>query len=99
VAGEAWVWDSYYVDSVSCRCDGQRTSGSFGHMATETVQGDTEFAIPVQPSDFRPLSRVRMLDGWQCSWSDGGILPLVSLVPWFMRFDSNRCVITSMNKR
>jgi ribonuclease HI len=36
-------------------------------LATEAVQGDTEFATPVQPSDFRPLSRARMLDGWQCS--------------------------------
>jgi hypothetical protein len=51
----------------------------------EAVQGDTEFAAPVHPSDFRPLSRVRMLDGWQCSWSKGGmgkytysILPSVS---------------------
>jgi hypothetical protein len=46
-----------------------------------------------------------MLDSWQCSWSEGGmgrytcsILPLVSLVPWFRRFDSNRCVVTSMNR-
>jgi hypothetical protein len=26
------------------------------------------------------------------------ILPSVSLVPWFKRFDSNRCVITSINR-
>jgi hypothetical protein len=32
--------------------------------AGEAVQGDTEFAAPVRPSDFRPLSRVRMLDSW-----------------------------------
>jgi hypothetical protein len=33
-------------------------------MAGEAVQGDTEFAASVRPSDFQPLSRVRMLDGW-----------------------------------
>jgi hypothetical protein len=42
-------------------------------LAGGAVQGDTEFAAPVQPSDFRPLSRVRMLDGWQCSWNEGGM--------------------------
>jgi hypothetical protein len=66
---------------------------------------DTEFAAPVRPSEFRPLSRVRMLDGWQCSWSEGrigrytySIWPSVSLVPWFRRFENNRCVINSMNR-
>jgi hypothetical protein len=38
-------------------------------LAGEAVQGDTEFAASVRPSDFRPLSR--MLDNWQCSWSEG----------------------------
>jgi hypothetical protein len=38
-------------------------------LAGEAVQDDTEFAAPLRPSDFQPLSRVRMLDGWQCSWS------------------------------
>jgi hypothetical protein len=75
-------------------------------LAGEAVQGDTEFAAPVRPSDFRPVSEVRMLDSWQCSWSEGGmgrytylILPSVSLVSCFRRFDSNRCVVTSMNRR
>jgi hypothetical protein len=102
VTGEAWVWDSNYVDSVSCRCDGNER---MNRLASEAVQGDTEFVAFVWPSDFRPLSRVRMLDSWQCSWSEVGmgrytcsILPLVSLVPWFRRFDSNRCVVTSMNR-
>jgi ribonuclease HI len=31
-------------------------------LAGEAFQGDTEFAAPVRPSDFRPVSRVRMLD-------------------------------------
>jgi hypothetical protein len=59
--------------------------------------------MPVVPN-FR-FSRVRMLDGWQGSWSEGrmgrytcSILPLVSLVPLFKRFNSNRCVITSINR-
>jgi hypothetical protein len=62
--------------------------------------------LSVRPSDFRPLSRVRMLDGWQCSWSEGGmgryiysiLMPSVSLVPWFRLFDSSRCAVTSMNR-
>jgi hypothetical protein len=56
-------------------------------LASEAVQGDMWFAVHVRPSYFRPLSRVRMLDGWQCSWSKDGmgrytysILPSVSLV-------------------
>jgi hypothetical protein len=73
-------------------------------LASEAVQGDVEFAAAVRPTDFRPLSRVRMLDNRQRSWSEGGmdrytysILAPVSLIPWFRRFDSNRCVVTSMN--
>jgi hypothetical protein len=37
------------------------------YLAGEAVQGDMEFAAPVRPSEFRPLSRVSMLDSWQCS--------------------------------
>jgi hypothetical protein len=75
------------------------------HMAGEAVQDETEFAAPVPPSDYRPVSKVRMLDGWQCSWSESGmgrytysILPSVSLVPRFKRFDSSQCVVTSINR-
>jgi hypothetical protein len=39
-------------------------------LAGKAVQGDIEFAAPVRPSDFRPPSRVRILESWQCSWSD-----------------------------
>jgi hypothetical protein len=102
VAKAAGVLDSYYVDSISCKCYGQRTSGPFGRR---DGSGGTEFAAPVRPFDFRPLSRARMLDSWQCGWSGGdmgrytySILPSVSLVPWFRRFDSSRCVVTSMNR-
>jgi ribonuclease HI len=42
-------------------------------LAGDAFRGDTEFATPVRPSDFRLVSRVRMLDGWQCSWSKGGM--------------------------
>jgi ribonuclease HI len=62
------------------------------HLAGEAARGGTVFAAPV-----RPLSRARMLDGWQCGWSGGdmgrytySILPSVSLVPWFRRFDSSQ---------
>jgi hypothetical protein len=67
VADEAWVWDSYYVDSVACTWVGNERAD---HLAGMAVQGDTEFAAPVRPSDFRPLN---MLDGWQCGWSEGGM--------------------------
>jgi hypothetical protein len=73
-------------------------------LAGEAVQGGTEFAAPVRPSDFQPLSRARLLDGWHCGRSGGrmgrytySILPSVSLVPWFKRFDSSRYVVTSMH--
>jgi hypothetical protein len=42
-------------------------------LTGEAVQGDTEFAAPVRRYDLPPLSRVRMLDGWQCSWNEGGM--------------------------
>jgi hypothetical protein len=74
-------------------------------LAGEAIQGNTEFAAPVRLSDFRPLSRVRMLDGWQCSWSEDemgrytySILSSISLVSWYKHFNSNRCVVTSMNR-
>jgi hypothetical protein len=43
------------------------------HLAGEAVQGDTEFAAPVRPSDFRLVLRVRMLNGSHCSWSEGWV--------------------------
>jgi hypothetical protein len=43
---------------------GVMSSEQADRLAGEAVQGDTEFVAPVRPSDFRPLSRVRMLDGW-----------------------------------
>jgi hypothetical protein len=63
-------------------------------LASEEVQGNTEFAAPVRPSDFRPLPRVRTVR--EC-WTVGSvaetrvgwvsytysILPSISLVPWF----------------
>jgi hypothetical protein len=42
-------------------------------LAGEAVHGETEFAAPVRLSDFQILSGVRMLDGWQCTWSEGGM--------------------------
>jgi hypothetical protein len=34
-----WVWDSYYVDSVSCKCDRQQTSGPFGRRGSSRRYG------------------------------------------------------------
>jgi hypothetical protein len=42
-------------------------------LASEAARGRTEFAAPVWPSDFRPLSKARMLDDWQCGWSGGAM--------------------------
>jgi hypothetical protein len=64
--------------------------------------GDT---VENGPSDFLPLSRVRLLNSWQSGW-DGSdleryayfIWPMVSFMPWFRHFNGNR-VILSMMKR
>jgi hypothetical protein len=64
-----------------------------------------EWHASVRPSDFIPLSRVRLLKGWQTSWDGSdmgrnayGIWPVVSFMPLFKRFDGDRVIISMINK-
>jgi hypothetical protein len=60
---------------------------------------------PVRPPDLLPLSRVRLLEGWQSGWdgSDMGryaysVWSLVSFMPWLRRFDGNQVIISMINR-
>jgi hypothetical protein len=69
-------------------------------LAGDAVENDMEWNAPVRPSDFLPLSRVKLLEGWQIGW-DGGeyansIWTLVSFMPWFRRFDGDQVIISMM---
>jgi hypothetical protein len=37
-------------------------------QAGDAVENGMEWHAPVRPSDFLPLSRVRLLEGWQSGW-------------------------------
>jgi hypothetical protein len=37
-------------------------------LAGDAVENAIEWHAPVRPSDFLPLSRVRLLKGWQSGW-------------------------------
>jgi hypothetical protein len=75
-------------------------AGVSGNQRAYQLAGDA-----VQKGDFLPLSRVRLLEGWQSGWdgSDIGryaysILPVVSFMPWFRRFDGDRAIISMINR-
>jgi hypothetical protein len=65
-------------------------------LAGDAVENGIEWHAPVRPSDFLPLSRAKLLEGWQGGW-DGrdmrryaySIWPVVSFMPCFRRFNSN----------
>jgi hypothetical protein len=65
------------------------------------VENNKKWHAPIRPSDFFALSRVRLLEDWQ-----GGkmgtyayfIWPVVSFMPWFRRFDSDRVIISMINR-
>jgi hypothetical protein len=57
-------------------------------LAGDAVENSIEWDAPVHPSDFLPLSRVRLLEGW----------PVVSFMAWFSRFDGNRVIISMINR-
>jgi hypothetical protein len=64
-----------------------------------------QLASNAEPSEFLPLSRVRLLEGWQNDWdgSDMGryaysIWPVVSFLLWFKRFDGDRVIISTINR-
>jgi ribonuclease HI len=71
----------------------------------DAVENGIEWHAPVHPSDFLPLSRVRLLEGWQSGWdgSDMGkyaysVWPVVSFMPWFRRFDGDQVIIFMINR-
>jgi hypothetical protein len=73
-------------------------------LVGDAVENGIEWHAPVRLSDFHPLSRVRLLEGWQSGWdsSDMGryaysIRPVVSFIPWFRRFDGNQVIISMIN--
>jgi hypothetical protein len=59
----------------------------------DDVENGMEWHAPVRPSDFFPLSRVRLLEGCQSGWDCcdmGRYAYSIWLVPWFRHFDSDR---------
>jgi hypothetical protein len=84
---------------------GIRVNKRADQLAGDTVENGIEWHAPVRPSDFLPLPRVRLLECWQSGW-DGGdmgryaysIWPVVLFMPWFRRFDSDRVIITMINR-
>jgi hypothetical protein len=75
---------------------GVRVDERADQMAGDAVENDIEWNATVRLSDFLPLSKVRLLEGWQSSW-DGrdmgryacSIWPVVSFLLWFKRFDGD----------
>jgi hypothetical protein len=73
-------------------------------LVGDAVENSIEWHAPVQPSDFLPLFRIRLLEGWQSGWdSDMGsysysIWAVVSFMPWFSRFDGDRVIISMINR-
>jgi hypothetical protein len=37
-------------------------------LAGDAVENGMKWHVPIRPSDFLPLSRVRLLEGWQSGW-------------------------------
>jgi hypothetical protein len=73
------------------------TNGLISWRVMLWMENGIELHAPVRPSDFLPLSRVRLLEGWQSGWdgNDMGkyaysIWPVVSFMPWVRRFDGDR---------
>jgi hypothetical protein len=74
-------------------------------LAGHAVENCIEWHAPVRSSDFLPLSRIKLLEGWQSSWdgSDMGryaysFWPVVSFMAWFRRVDGNRVIIFMINR-
>jgi hypothetical protein len=100
VAEDQWVLNSHDVDPVTRGGKGQRTSWSVGGWYCR------KWHAPFRPSDFLPLSRVRLLEGWQSGW-DGSdmwryaysIWPMVSFMPWVWRFDDDWVIISMIDRQ
>jgi hypothetical protein len=84
---------------------GVRCNERADQLAGDAVGNGIEWHAPVRPSDFLPLSKLRLLEGWQSGW-DGSdmrkyaysIWPVVSFMPWFRRFDGDRVTISMINR-
>jgi hypothetical protein len=59
------------VDPVTCWIEGHERADQ---LASNAVENGKEWHAPVRPFEFLPLSRVRLLEGWQsgCDGSDMG---------------------------
>jgi hypothetical protein len=76
---------------------GVRGNERTDQLAGDAVENGIEWHSPVRPSNFLPLSRIRLLEGWQGGWDGsemGGyaysIWPVVSFMPGFRRLDGDR---------
>jgi hypothetical protein len=47
---------------------GVRSNERLDLWADDAVENGIEWHAPVRPSDFPPLSTVRLLEGWQSGW-------------------------------
>jgi hypothetical protein len=53
-------------------------------LAGDAVENGMELHAPARPSDVLPLSRVRVLEGWQNGWDDSDIKDMLTLFGmWF----------------
>jgi hypothetical protein len=84
---------------------GVRGNERADHLAEDAVENGIEWHATLRPSDFLPLSRVRLLESWQSGWDSSdmrryncSILPVVSIMPWFRRFDGDRVMISMINR-
>jgi hypothetical protein len=92
---EACWWLNNDVDPGTCGVRGNEQADQLAGDAVENVK----WHAPIRPSDFLPLSIVRLLEGWQSGWDDAySIWPVVSFKPWFRRFDGDQVIISMINR-
>jgi hypothetical protein len=48
---------------------GVRGNEQADQLAGDAVENGIEWHAPICPSDFLPMSRVRLLEGWQSGWN------------------------------
>jgi hypothetical protein len=84
---------------------GVRGNERADQLVDDAVEKGLEWHAPVRPSNFLPLSRVRLLEGWQSGWDVSdmvryaySIWPVVSFMPWLRRCRQNRVIITMINR-
>jgi hypothetical protein len=82
-----------------------RSNKRADQLVGDAVENGIEQHAHVRPSDLLPLSRVRLLEGWQSGWdgSDMGryaysVWSVVSCMPWSRRFDGNQVIISMINR-